>query len=71
MRFNLLTILGILLVIAGALGLAGVGIPTNRSVVEMGPMQATVQENRTIPPVLAVVLLLAGVGAVVVGQKKA
>jgi hypothetical protein len=28
-----------------------------------------VQEKRTIPPVLAGVLLLAGVGVVVVGQK--
>jgi hypothetical protein len=69
MRLNVLTILGILLVLAGALGLAGVGIPTNRSEVEFGPIEATVQEKQTIPPVLAGVLLLAGVGAVVVGQK--
>jgi hypothetical protein len=69
MRFNLLTILGILLVIVGALGLAGVGIPTNRSEIDIGPIEASVQEERTIPPVLAGVLLLAGVGAVVVGQK--
>lgn len=69
MRFNLLTILGILLILAGALGLAGVGIPTNRSEVEIGPIEASVQEKRTIPPVLAGVLLLAGVGVVVVGQK--
>jgi hypothetical protein len=69
MRLNFLTILGILLVLVGALGLAGVGIPTNRSHMEIGPMEASVQETRTIPPVLAGVLLLAGVGAVVVGQK--
>jgi hypothetical protein len=69
MRLNFLTILGILLVLVGALGLAGVGIPTNRSVVDIGPIEASVQEKRTIPPVLAGVLLLAGVGVVVVGQK--
>jgi hypothetical protein len=69
MRLNLLTLLGIILILVGALGLAGVGIPTNRSVVDIGPIEASVQEKRTIPPVLAGVLLLAGVGVVVVGQK--
>jgi hypothetical protein len=69
MRLNLLTLLGIILILVGALGLAGVGIPTNRSVVDIGPIEASVQEKRTIPPALAGVLLLAGVGVVVVGQK--
>jgi hypothetical protein len=69
MRLNILTILGILLVLVGVLGLAGVGIPGERSEVEIGPIEASVQEERTIPPVVAGVLLLAGVGAVVVGQK--
>ena len=55
-----LIIAGVALVLLGALAFAGVGFTTNRAHVEVGPLEASVREERTLPP------LVAG-GAIVLG----
>jgi hypothetical protein len=58
-------ILGVVLIVAGALGLAFGGIPYTRrdKVLDLGPLQATAerQEQIAIPPVVSGVVLAAGV----------
>jgi hypothetical protein len=48
-----LLIAGAALVLLGALAFAGVGFTTNRARVAVGPLEATVREERTLPPVVA------------------
>jgi hypothetical protein len=64
---TVLLIAGVALVLIGVLAFAGVGFTTNRARVSVGPLEATVKEERTLPPlvaggaiVLGVVLLAAG-----------
>jgi len=70
MKPNLITLLGLLFVVVGVLGLFGVGIPTQQTVIDAGPIEATVREERTIPMVIAGVLLVLGLAMAFVGQKK-
>ena len=61
-----LLIAGVALVLLGALAFAGVGFTTNKAHVELGPLNATVKEERTLPPVVAgsaIVLGLVLIGA--------
>ena len=61
---------GALLILAGVLAFAGVGFTTNRAKVEVGPLQATVKEERTLPPAVAGVAIVAGVALVAVGMRR-
>jgi uncharacterized membrane protein YidH (DUF202 family) len=67
-------ILGIVLVVLGALALAygGINYNRNRTVLDMGSMSVTATEHRNFPiPVVAGVLVLAGGGTLlVVGQRR-
>jgi hypothetical protein len=58
------TFLGILLIILGALSLdyQGISYTTREKVLDVGPIQATKEEHKTIPvpPILGGVALLAG-----------
>ena len=56
-----LLIAGVLLVLLGVLAFAGVGFTTNRARVEVGPLEATVKEERTLPPVVAGGAIVLGV----------
>lgn len=69
MKFNLLSILGVLLLIAGVAFLLGLGIPGRETVLEVGGLQASVETERTVSPLIAGVLALLGVVAVAIGQK--
>jgi hypothetical protein len=67
-------ILGIVLVIAGAiaLGYQGITYTTHEKVLEIGPIEATKKTEKTIPlpPVLGGVVLAAGIVIIVMGARK-
>jgi hypothetical protein len=67
-------IVAILLIVFGAISLAYGGITYTRreKVLDIGPIEATAERQRTIPlpPILGGVALVAGIGLLVVGGKK-
>ena len=68
-------IVGIVLIVAGALALAyqGFSYTRQREVVEVGPFSATAETRETIPipPVLGGLAIAAGVVLILVGRRKA
>jgi hypothetical protein len=56
-----LLVTGVVLVVLGVLAFAGVGFTTNRAHVAVGPLEATVKEERTLPPVVAGGAIVLGV----------
>jgi hypothetical protein len=68
------TIVGILLVIIGVIGLAygGISYTKEKTVVDIGPIKATADSRETIPvpPVLGGLALIGGVVLIVIGAKK-
>jgi hypothetical protein len=54
-------ITGVILVVLGVLAFAGVGFTTNKARVAVGPLEATVKEERTLPPVVAGGAIVLGV----------
>jgi len=67
------TIVGIVLIIVGVLALAyqGITYTTHEKVVDIGPLKATVEKEKTVPlpPVLGGIALVGGVVLVVVGAR--
>jgi hypothetical protein len=67
-------IVAILLIVFGAISLAYGGITYTRreKVLDIGPIEATAERQRTIPlpPILGGVALVAGIGLLVVRGKK-
>jgi uncharacterized membrane protein HdeD (DUF308 family) len=70
-----IVVLGIVLIVAGALALAyqGFTYTTREKVIDLGPLKASVDKQKTIPlpPILGVVAMAAGVILVVVGNRRA
>jgi uncharacterized membrane protein HdeD (DUF308 family) len=68
-------LLGVVLIIIGVLALAyqGITYTTREKVLDLGPLKASVDKQKTIPlpPVLGAVALATGVILVVVGNKRA
>jgi uncharacterized membrane protein YidH (DUF202 family) len=68
-------ILGIVLIVAGVLVLAlgGFSYTREKTVVDLGPIQATTKTRETvpIPPLAGGAAILAGVAVLVVGTRKA
>ncbi len=68
-------LLGVVLIIIGVLALAyqGITYTTREKVLDLGPLKASVEKQKTIPlpPILGAVALAAGVILVVVGNKRA
>ena len=68
-------LLGVVLIIIGVLALAyqGITYTTREKVLDLGPLKASVDKQKTIPlpPVLGAVALAAGVILLVVGNKRA
>lgn len=66
------TIAGIVLIIAGilSLGYQGISYTTHKKVADIGPLQATKKEHKTIPlpPIVGFVALAAGVVMLVVDR---
>jgi hypothetical protein len=66
---------GLVLIILGALALAyqGITYTTHKKVLDIGPLQATTEEHKTIPlpPILGGVAVLGGVVLLLVGRRTA
>ena len=65
---------GIVLIVLGALALAyqGIRYTTREKVVDLGPLQVTASERRSIPlpPIVGGVALVAGLALVLADRKK-
>jgi uncharacterized membrane protein YidH (DUF202 family) len=70
-----ITLLGVVLIVIGVLALAyqGITYTTREKIIDLGPLQASVEKKKTIPlpPILGAVALAAGVILLVVGNKRA
>jgi hypothetical protein len=68
-------VVGIVLIVAGALALAyqGISYTREREVLEVGPISATAEtrERIPIPPILGGLAIAAGVVLIVVGRRRA
>jgi drug/metabolite transporter (DMT)-like permease len=69
------TVLGALLILAGviALSLGGFSFTTRDKVAEVGPVEVTAQQRRSVPlpPLLGGLAIVGGVVLIVVGSRKA
>ena len=67
-------ILGIVLIVFGAVGLAygGITYTRRRDTVRLGPVSATLRQKETIPisPVLGGIAIAAGIGLLLVGSRR-
>ena len=67
------TLVGIILVVLGLVGVAygGISYSQRREVARVGPLQVTTREERTIPisPIVGGVAILAGVALIVVVRR--
>ncbi len=67
------SIAGILLVILGVIALAyqGITYTTSKKILDIGPIQATKEEHKTIPlpPILGGIALIGGVALLLAGNK--
>lgn len=67
-------ILGIVLIVLGAVGLAygGITYTRRRDTVRLGPVSATLRQKETIPisPVLGGIAIAAGIGLLLVGSRR-
>jgi uncharacterized membrane protein len=68
------SLLGILLVVLGVIALAyqGISYTTHKKVIDLGPIQATKEEHKTIPlpPILGGIALIGGVALLLSGTKE-
>jgi uncharacterized membrane protein HdeD (DUF308 family) len=68
------TIVGVLLIVLGviALGYEGITYTTREKVLDIGPLQASVDKKKTIPlsPALGAAALLGGIALVVTGTRR-
>jgi len=71
---RLVTLVGIVLIILGVLALAyqGITYTTREKVIDLGPLQASVDKKKSIPlpPIVGAVALAGGVVLVIVGARK-
>jgi len=75
MRNSALVVIGVILIAAGAMGLFYRGVPyTSRDVViDVGPLKATAESNKTwpIPPLVGGLAVVGGVFLILTGARKA
>jgi uncharacterized membrane protein len=74
MRFSPIMLLGVVLIVLGIAAFAyqGITYTTRENVVNLGPIQASVDTKKTIPlpPLLGGLVLVGGIVLVMVGAKK-
>jgi LPXTG-motif cell wall-anchored protein len=67
-------ILGIILIVAGVIGLAygGFSYTRRRDTVQLGPLSATItqRESVPIPPILGGIALIGGIALLFLGKRK-
>jgi hypothetical protein len=68
-------LIGVILIVLGIVSLAyqGITYTTHKKVLDIGPIQATEEQHKTIPlpPILGALALIGGVVLVVAGRKTA
>ena len=71
---NITTIIGIILIVLGTVGLiyGGISYTSNRNVVDMGLMHVQVNESRQIPlsPIAGAAAITVGVILIIVGRRR-
>ena len=69
-----MTLIGIVLIVLGVIAFVyqGITYTTREKAIDLGPIQVTTEQTRTIPlpPIVGAVALASGIGLVVVGIKK-
>jgi hypothetical protein len=74
MRINPITLVGIALIVLGIVAFAyrGITYTSREKIIDIGPIQATADTQKTIPlsPLLGGLALFGGIVLVVVGAKK-
>jgi uncharacterized membrane protein len=74
MRINPITLVGIALIVLGIVAFAyqGITYTSREKIIDIGPLQATADTQKTIPlsPLLGGLALVGGIVLVVVGAKK-
>ena len=74
MRINSLTLVGIALIVLGIVAFAyqGITYTSREKIIDIGPIQATADTQKTIPlsPLLGGLVLVGGIVLVVLGAKK-
>ena len=75
MRTNPITLVGIVLIVLGIIAFAyqGITYTSREKIIDIGPIHATADTQKTIPfsPLLGGLALVGGIVLVVVGAKKA
>jgi hypothetical protein len=75
MTMKTATILGIALIMLGVVAFAyqGITYTTREKVIDIGPLQATVDKNQTIPlpPLVGALALVGGLALLIVGAREA
>jgi uncharacterized membrane protein len=75
MRINPITLVGIALIVLGIVAFAyqGITYTSREKIIDIGPIQATADTQKTIPlsPLLGGLALVGGIVLMVVGAKKA
>lgn len=68
-----LGIIGIVLIVLGAIVLAmrGISYTKDRSELQVGPLEVAAEEKGFVPPAVGVVAIIVGLGLVVAGRRKA
>ena len=70
----MLKTIGIILIVIGVVALIfqGITYTTHKKIIDLGPIQATAEEKKTIPlpPVLGGIALIGGIALLVVGKKQ-
>jgi uncharacterized membrane protein len=73
MRINPITLVGIALIVLGIVAFAyqGISYTSREKVIDIGPLQASVDTKKTIslPPIFGGLVLVGGIVLVVVGAK--
>ena len=74
MRINPITLVGIALIVLGIVAFAyqGITYTSREKIIDIGPIQATADTQKTIPlpPILGGLVLAGGIVLVLVGAKK-
>lgn len=69
-----ISIAGIVLIVLGVVALAyqGITYTSRETVLDIGPVQATAERQKTVPlpPVLGIAAVAGGVGLLIVGMRK-